>query len=90
MNGEMLNGDPNHVRGLSTADVEGVWLDRNEDDIDIECWKASSSVERGDGFHKCLLLGRGEGRRVGKDPPKWHFAVGLVISLSRNLDTRSM
>ena len=61
MNGEMLNGDPNHVRGLSTTDVEGVWLDGNEDDIDIEGWEACSSVERGDGFRKCLLLGRGEG-----------------------------
>lgn len=77
----MLNGDSNHVRGLLTADIEGVWLDGDEDHIDVEGWEAASpsSVERSDGLDQGLLLGSGEGRRVGKNTPKRHLFFGLMV-----------
>lgn len=71
----MLNGDSHHVRGRLTADIKGVWLDGDEDHIDIEGWEAASpsSVERRNRLDQRLLLGRGEGRGVGKNTPKRHL-----------------
>lgn len=90
MDGEMVDGDSNHVRGLLTADVEGIWQDGNEDDIDVEGWEAPSGVVRGDRFRQRLPLGCGESRGVGKDTPKWHFFVGLMRLWSRKLEDQQM
>ena len=86
MTGDVLNHNSHKVLLWRSANPNLVFVQVDEEDVDIECGQASTDANLRDGICKGSSLLVRESRRVGVKFPERHFGDNTLGQVSRSGD----